>query len=274
MKIAVILSTYNAPVHLERVLAGYSRQTQRDFEVCIADDGSGEPTRRLIEGAQARFGFPVRHVWHEDIGFRKCTILNRAIEACDGDYLVFSDGDCIPREDFLATHAALARKGWFLSGGYLKLPKDVTEALSVDDVLAGKATSYPDLRSLGLPAGPRMAMRLTRSEALARLFDAMTPTSPTWNGHNASCWKSDSLRVKGFDERMVYGSEDREFGERLWNAGLQSTQIRFRAPVAHLWHTRGYVTEEGKQANRKIFLETRRLRSTATAFGLGAQSAR
>jgi len=266
--IAVILSTYNSPALLERVLAGYAGQSRRDFEIVIADDGSGPATRELLERARQQFGLRIVHAWQEDRGFRKCAALNRAIALASSDYLVFSDGDCIPHRDLVAIHATLAAPGRFLSGGYLKLPQDVSERLSVEHVRAGQATEYAFLRSLGLPASLRLRTRLRAHGALARMGDLLTPTRASWNGHNSSCWRTDALRANGFDERMGYGGEDREFGERLMNAGVRPVQIRFRAPCVHLYHTRGYVDPLRLGQNAAIRAETRRQRATVTEHGI------
>ncbi len=249
--LSVILSTYNQPAQLERVLGGYSRQSFRSFEVVVADDGSGPQTTELIERLAGELDFKLRQVWHEDDGFRKCAILNRAIEASRHPYLLFSDGDCIPRDDFLALHMRLRQPGCFLSGGYFKLSREVSEALALDDVLAGRATDLTFLRGLGLGRSWR-SRRLSLAPWQARLLDRLTPTKATWNGHNASGWRSDIERAGGFDERMRYGGEDRELGERMVNAGLRPMQIRHRAICVHLWHERGYVRQEHLQANREI----------------------
>lgn len=271
--IAVVLSTYNSPQLLERVLAGYAVQSRRDFGIVIADDGSGPATQELLERARRQLGLRILHAWQEDRGFRKCAALNRAIAAADADYLIFSDGDCIPHPDFVATHAALAAPGRFLSGGYLKLPQAVSERLTVEHVLAGRATDLASLRSLGLPAGLRFRTRLRARGVLARLGDLLTPTRATWNGHNSSCWRADALRANGFDERMGYGGEDREFGERLMNAGIRAVQIRFRAPCVHLYHTRGYVDPVRLGQNAAIRAETRRRRAIVTEHGIRQSAA-
>src|SRR5688500_13785497 len=124
MKISVIISTYNSPAWLEKVLWGYECQTFKDFEIVIADDGSGEPTRQLIERFQQESSIKILHVWHEDMGFLKSQILNKSSLAATSDYLVYSDGDCIPRRDFLEVHAREARSGYFLSGGYFMFPME------------------------------------------------------------------------------------------------------------------------------------------------------
>ena len=135
--LSVVLSTYNQPAWLRKVLLGYARQDFRDFELVIADDGSADETRTMIEAMGAHYPVPLRHVWHADNGFQKCEILNRASEAARADYLVFSDGDCIPRADFLAVHHALREPGRFLSGGYVKLPMATSQAIDQDAIEAG-----------------------------------------------------------------------------------------------------------------------------------------
>ena len=267
MRPSVVLSTYNQPRALELVLWGYAAQSHRDFEVVVADDGSGDETRALVEGLRETTGLRLRHVWHEDRGFRKTEILNRAILAAEGDYLVFSDGDCIPRSDFVAAHVAHARPGRFLSGGYLKLPAGVSAALTVDDVRAGRHADVAWLRARGWRPG-RHALRLTRSGAAAALLDRVTPTGATWNGHNASTWREAILAANGFDLDMAYGGEDRALGERLEHAGLTGFRVRFRAPVLHLHHERPYVNEEAEERNRRIRERIRRGRETRARLGI------
>ena len=109
MRTSVVLSTYNSPNWLEKVLWGYAAQTVRPDEIVVADDGSTDETRERLELLRRATQLNIQHVWHEDRGFRKCTILNRAIDAAEGDYLIFSDGDCISRADFVAVHKQHAR---------------------------------------------------------------------------------------------------------------------------------------------------------------------
>lgn len=272
MKISVILTTYNQPEWLEKVLWGYAFQAHRDFELVIADDGSGEETREVVERARREHGLDPLHVWHEDRGFRKCEILNRAIAASSGDYLVFSDADCIPRGDFVAVHAERARPRCFLSGGYLKLPLDVSERITLDDVRSGRATDMRWLRAQGWSPG-RRRLRLVRSARLAGLLDRVTPTSATWNGHNASTWRELVYGVNGFDLEMEWGGLDRAFGERLMNLGIRGVQIRHRAPVVHLDHGRPYKDPEKIRRNRAIRDRIRRERETRARRGLAEMEA-
>jgi glycosyltransferase involved in cell wall biosynthesis len=267
VRASVVLSTYRQPRALELVLRGYAAQSVRGFEVVVADDGSGPETAEVVERMRRETGLALVHVWHPDRGFRKTRILNRALLAASGDYLLFSDGDCIPRNDFVATHLRLAAPGRFLSGGYLKLPGSVTAAVTPEDVAAMRVADPAWLRERGWRPG-RRALRLTRSAALATLLDRLTPTRPSWNGHNASGWKADLLRVNGFDLRMGYGGEDRALGECLENAGVRGVQLRHRAPVLHLHHDRPYVDPAVVRENRRLRADLRRRRLSRAAVGL------
>src|ERR1700690_396072 len=227
MLISVILSTYNQPAWLEKSIRGFAAQTHRDFELVIADDGSGVETRKIIDRLRAETSLNIRHLWHEDCGFRKCTILNRAVVEAQADYLVFADGDCIPRRDFLSQHLRQAQPGYFLSGGIVRLPAELSRKISQDDIASGCAHNWGLRRSNGLPWN-RKNFKLTNSPWLGYFLDHFTTTKATWNGGNASTWKEAILRINGFDERMEYGYEDRELGVRLINLGLRSKSVRYR----------------------------------------------
>lgn len=266
--VSVILSTYNQPDWLERVLWAYAFQRHGGpFEVVIADDGSAQATRQRIAALRPQLPFPLIHHWQPDQGFRKCRALNAAIELARGDYLIFSDGDCLPRADFVATHLRLRRRGRFLSGGYIKLPMDTSQALTPAQILKGRHWDYDWLRANRMRAN-RQSARLRAPPLLARLLDLISPARASWNGHNASAWKADLIAVNGFDERMQYGGEDRELGERLVRSGVRGLRVRHRALVVHLNHPRGYVRPEMISANRAIRRAAAKAGARWTDFGL------
>jgi glycosyltransferase involved in cell wall biosynthesis len=267
MKISVIISTYNNPAWLEKVIWGYEQQTYQDFEFVIADDGSGDETRRLIECYRQNSSLTIIHVWHEDKGFQKSAILNKAVAASTSDYLLFSDGDCIPRKDFVATHVKHAQAGYFLSGGYFKLPMETSKAITREDVINENAFDINWLHSNGLKKTYK-ELKLVSRGLQQRLLNFFTPAKPTWNGHGSSGWKKDILEVNGYNEEMQYGGQDRELGERLVNLGLKGKQIRYSAVCVHLDHKRGYNTKESITKNRRIREQTRHLRKVWTRSGI------
>lgn len=265
--VSVILSTYCAPEWLEKVLWGYHAQVHRGFEIVVADDGSTPETAELLRRMAAETGLAIRHVWQRDDGFRKCRILNKAILHAAGDYLLFSDGDCIPRRDFVQVHARRARRGRYLSGSYCKLPMTTSRAITREDILAGRCFDprWLRLRGLGRTAG---ASKVATPAWLAGIRNAITPTRCNFKGSNGSAWRDDVLAVNGMDERMPWGGEDREFGVRLRNLGLRPTHVRYDAIVVHLDHARGYRDEAQVRANRRLRQATQRDRTVRTPAGI------
>lgn len=267
MTASVIFSTYNEPAWLEKVFWGYECQTDKDFEIIVADDGSAPETTAVIRRFQDAGSLNIVHVWQEDDGFQKSKILNKAIEKATHDYLIFSDGDCIPRNDFVEVHKALSRPGHFLSGGYFKLPMYLSQQISREDIVLQHPFNRAWLKANGLPMTFK-SLKLTRNESLQQLLNKITPAKATWNGHNSSGWKKDLVAVNGFNERMQYGGQDRELGERLMNMGIVGVQIRYSTICIHLEHTRSYKTKASIDKNIDIRKETRRSKRTWTEHGI------
>lgn len=267
MKASVIFSTYKAEAWLEKVLWGFFAQTFKDFEIIVADDGSGEETRVLLDRMRQASPVPLHHVWQPDDGFQKCRILNKAIAKSSHPYLIFTDGDCIPRADFVEQHIQRSEHGVYLSGGYFKLPMSISQRITREDVETQRAFDLEWLVAQGLKKTHK-SMKLTADGAWAQFLNWASPAKPTWNGHNASCHREFVLAVNGFDERMQYGGEDCEFGDRLLNLGLKAKRIRYSAICLHLDHARGYVTEAMLAKNRKIREETRLNRATRSPLGV------
>ena len=266
---SVILSTYNEVDWLRKVFWGFEIQSTQDFEIIVADDGSGQETELFLKEYQRSSKLDVHRVWHPDRGFRKTEILNRAIERAATEYLIFTDGDCVPRRDFVATHLRRRRPGSFLSGGYYKLNRQVSEQLTREDIQQQRCFDADWLHQHGQPKSLK-DLKLVQTPWLATTLNRLTPTKPTWNGHNASTWKRHVMAANGFDSRMKYGGEDREFGERLIHAGIRPIQVRYSAICVHLDHDRGYVTPEMIADNQLIREATRRSGVVRTPYGITA----
>ncbi|GIZ08729.1 glycosyltransferase family 2 protein [Flavobacterium sp. UMI-01] len=265
--ISVVISTYNSPEWLKKVIWGYNTQTYRNFEMVIADDGSRQETIDLIEAMKKEVFYPIIHVWHEDNGFQKSQILNKAILACTTDYIMMSDGDCIPRPDFVEQHIKYREEGYFLSGGYHKLPMELSQKITKEDIYADLCFDVAWLKKNGMKASFKNN-KIDAKGLKSSLLNWITPTTPSWNGHNASGWKKDILAVNGFDERMQYGGQDRELGERLVNYGIKPKQIRYSTVCLHLDHPRGYATPESINKNKNIRKETKSENKKWTDFGI------
>jgi glycosyltransferase involved in cell wall biosynthesis len=233
--ISIIVTTYNREDALDAVLRSLARQDDSDFEVIIADDGSGEATTKLVDAWKVRFGRRLDHVWHTDRGFRAAEIRNRAILAARGAYCVFLDGDCIVRPDFIATHRRLAEPGWFVTGNRVLLSAELTT-----EVLREKLN--PASWSFGRWFAERWRGGVNRLSALLHL-----PLGPlrrvrqgVWQGArscNLAIWRTDLDCIDGFDaDYSGWGKEDSDIIIRLLHAGVRRKDGTFATGVLHLWH--------------------------------------
>ena len=233
--ISVIVTTYNREDALEAVLRSLARQTDADFEVVVADDGSGPATANLIEAWKAKVGHRVDHVWHEDRGFRAAEIRNHAVLASRGAYCIFLDGDCIVRPNFVAIHRHLAEPGAFVTGNRILLSRELTA-----NVLRDKLS--PETWNFARWIAERLRGGINRLAALLHL-----PLGPlrglrqgAWQGArscNLAIWRRDLDRVDGFDaDYSGWGKEDSDIIVRLLHAGVRRKDGAFATGVIHLWH--------------------------------------
>jgi glycosyltransferase involved in cell wall biosynthesis len=233
--ISVIVTTYERPDALDAVLRGLDAQTDRDFEIIIADDGSGAKTVRVVTAWQARMKIPVTHVWQENRGFRAAAIRNRAIRQSQGETCIFLDGDCIPRPDFVARHRKLSEPGWFVAGNRILLSPELT-----DEILREKLSA--ERSGIGRWFAHRLKGGINRLAPLLPL-----PLGPLrkvearrWRGArscNLAIRRSDLLRVDGFDSDFSgWGLEDSDLIIRLIRSGARRKDGRFATGVLHLWH--------------------------------------
>ena len=158
-----------------------------------------------------------------------------------------------------------------MSGGYFKLPLSISEIISLDDIKNQNCFDINWLKKNGLNSSIKN-YKLTARGCTEKLLNKLTPTKATWNGHNSSGWKKDILNVNGFDERMQYGGEDRELGERMLNLGIRSKQLRYSAVCVHLDHARGYVKQEMIEKNNIIRKKVKQTKSAYTLHGIKKNS--
>lgn len=226
MKISLIISTYNQPLALEKVFAGLLLQSEWPDEILIADDGSTQTTRDVINAFQNTASVPVHHCWHPDNGFLKTTILNQAVARAQGDYLVFLDGDCVPHRHFLADHRALAERGFWVQGRrcFVREP-------FVTHFIPGKTRVWWwALR--GRVSRPHKSFRLP----FPLIFRNQKQRGII--GCNMAFWHDDVIAVNGFDESYQGRGmgADSDLGSRVYNLGRPRKFVYGRALVFHLDH--------------------------------------
>lgn len=100
-KVSIIIAYYRNIGFLKLVLKGFCNQSENSFEVIIAEDDNTLNLDQDLQGCEYIKRLNIQHVNQENKGFRKCRILNKAINCAKSDYIVFIDGDCIPHQSFV-----------------------------------------------------------------------------------------------------------------------------------------------------------------------------
>lgn len=238
-KPSLIVTTYNRPDALDQVLRSINAQQIMPLEVLIADDGSGDKTRDCVAKWQAEFRCPLHHVWQDDNGFRAAHIRNKAAAKSVGNYLIFVDGDCILRPDFIRRHMQLAQPGYFAAGNRVLLSEVFTE-----EVLA------KNLPVEHWPASQFTVDQLNRRWTLRYLMlgPLRKQGASNWQGVktcNLGVWADAFRKINGFDEAFLgWGYEDSDLVIRLLRAGQKRLNARFATTVLHLWHRENDRSQE------------------------------
>jgi glycosyltransferase involved in cell wall biosynthesis len=233
MKVAIILTTYNRPRALDRVLASLAEMRAQASEIVVADDGSGEATAQVVDGWKAKL--PLMHVWHPDEGFRAAEIRNKAVLASSAEYLVFLDGDCMAPRDFVAQHQRFAEVGYMVAGNRMLLSEALTQTVEEKHL-------NPGVWGLRQWLGCKFRGSVNRLLPLLRLPDGSwrKRRPQRWQGvHtcNLGLWRRDFEAVNGFDQEFQgWGHEDADLAIRLMRFGIRRKEGACAVPVYHLWH--------------------------------------
>jgi glycosyltransferase involved in cell wall biosynthesis len=235
--VAILISTYNWPQALELVLKSLVKQTKLPDEVVIADDGSGDDTAIIIAKYNALNLFTIKHVWHEDLGFRKSLIVNKAVKAITADYIIEIDGDIITDSNFIKDHLNAARPGHFVQGSRAMITeKKAQEILSTKEITFSVFSSglYSRFNAIRLPI-------------LTDIF-LLDPSNPFHiKGCNLAFWRKDFIAVNGYNNDFKgWGGEDYEFGARLLHSGIKRVRLKMAALAFHIFHP------DNSRANTKL----------------------
>ncbi len=244
-RLSLIIAVYNKPEILRLVLAALARQSFTDFEAIIADDGSGPAVRDVIGEAQHGAAFPLVHLWHEDSGWRKNIMLNKAVRAARAEWLVFIDGDCLPSRHFLLDHWTERAERKVLLGRRVETSERWSRALTLEKVHSGAFERYGleewldglRGRSLRVEDGIRIPSALLRRLLLRNVRGML--------GSNFSVAKKELVAINGFDE--LYDGpgcgEDSDVQYRLSLNGVTGKSLRNLAVQYHVWHPRTAVSD-------------------------------
>lgn len=236
MRASVIIATYNQARELGMALSALAGQTRAPEEVLVADDGSTEETRLVVQSWKDRLPFPVEHVWQEDRGYRKSAIINEAVRRSTGDQLIFIDGDSFPHRRWVEDHMAAADGRRILCGRRVKLGPRISGTLTPGLIGEGSfgLSHVPLLTSALTGDTKRILLGVRLPQLVARVFH---PRPRKLMGVNFSMPREAFFEVNGYDEKWTfYGREDRDLELRLLRAGRPFYPLLNRAVVYHVYH--------------------------------------
>lgn len=245
MTSTLIISTYNWPQALELVLKSIQNQSKMPSEIIVAEDGEDEETKSLLTTYSEKFEIPLIHVRHEDKGFRKAVIINKAIAKASGDYIIQADGDCILHRHFVNDHLSFASNNMYLYGSRVNIQKNYLETLFENKQIKFSPFSQ----------GIKKRTRALYLPLLSSLYKEHSEFSSKYRGCNTSYFREDAIKVNGYNESIQgWGREDSEFAIRLLNSGVNGRRLRYRGIVFHIFHPE--KSRDQLDRNDKIEKET------------------
>ncbi|MEK6553404.1 MAG: glycosyltransferase [Bacteroidota bacterium] len=264
--VSVIISIYNRIDYLKLVLAGFENQSFNNFEIILADDGSNENAVNAIKILMSKISFPVYHIWHEDNGFRKNRILNRAIQATNTDYLIIIDGDCIPHSEFVKEHFQNRKEKTCLTGRRINMSQKITDTLNEERIKSGYLEGKYFKLMLDSIFGYSTDIEkgfYFKNNFLRKIFNRKYRGLL---GSNFSIHKNDILAINGFDERYEAPSvgEDSDIQFRLELNDVKIKSLNHIAIQYHLFH----IPQPRPQKNFDLFERIKTNGHTFTRYGI------
>ncbi len=243
--VSLLITTYNWPEALLACLESVRRQRHLPDEVLIADDGSKNDTRDLVDRIKKDFPVPVIHIWHEDLGYRRAQIINKAVKQSNSEYIVMTDGDIVLHPCFIKDHKKTAQCSYFVQGsrGLLspKLSKDALQGIR--------------FRFNFLSPGLKNKLNVIRCPAFSKLIKVDPYNSSRLIGCNLACWKADFIKVNGFNNDLEgWGHEDIEFAARMINNGILRKKLKFAAICYHIYHS--FLPRDKEDVNMEKYRQT------------------
>lgn len=257
IKASLIITTYNRKDALEMVLLSVLNQTVMPYEVIVADDGSDTDTKDLVHSYAHSFPVPLKHIWHEDDGFRAASIRNKGMAEAQGIYIIFVDGDIVLHRRFIEDHLNAARKGYFIQGSRVLLNEALTSHVIQQKQVAISFFSR----------GIKNRINTLHSLILSKLFSYKSNNIYKVRSVNISFWLDDAERINGFNEDFTgWGREDSEFAARMHHVGLKRIHLKFAGFGYHLHHESN--SKDMLPRNQEILDETLKHRKMLCQNGL------
>ena len=208
MKYSVIIPVYNRPDEADELLESLTRQTVKDFEVIVVEDGSTRPCKDVVDKYADQLD--VKYMTKKNGGPGPAR--NYGVEHSKGEYVLILDSDCVLPEGYLAA----------VDKELLDSPCDAfggPDAAHDSFTPVQKAISY-SMTSFFTTGGIRGGKK-------KGAMDKFYPRS-----FNMGVKRDVYLKLRGFS-KMRFG-EDIDFSYRIVEAGYTTRLF----PEAWVWHKR------------------------------------
>lgn len=247
MSTSLIIAIYKLQQELPLLLSALAQQSQLPGEIIFAEDDISEETIRILEIGKRQYpDLRMRLVQHEDRGFRKAEIVNKAVSVAAHEKLIFLDGDCLPHRHYVKTYADNVVEGKLLNSRPVRLFTQHRPLFIRSD---GRYHQPGTLSVLWHADPPRRYCIYLPFYPISQRYSAMYGSS--W-----ACMKADLLKVNGYDERFCvggYGYEDTDLSHRFNRIGVQCYVPKFRAIYYHFFDPAGGEAKEaGKKINKRL----------------------
>ena len=249
MSLGVVIPVYNREHGLDLTLESLKRQTLQNFSIVVADDGSTDGSKDVVERAQAAFYGHRRLRWvsggpNKGVRTGRARNIGAASLPTECACMLMLDCDVILPTDALALFAeAHARHPRAVVFGMTEwLPPLHIERLiaaiqegRIADIRAEVPRNQPQ-RIDGTFVGPELREWLWPGLFTCN-WDKLVPLQPEWAYSNNVLYPLEVFwQAGGFDERMQgYGYQDIEFGTRVSRLG-QDCILTSRIWCLHRWH--------------------------------------
>ncbi len=240
MTCSLIITTYNWKEALELSILSALNQSETPDEIIIADDGSREDTRELVQKYIESSSIPIIHSWQEDDGFRLSRSRNVAISKSKSEYIIVVDGDMILDKNFVKDHKACAKKGIYLQGSRVLMSEEISAP-----IIKSRKFKEPSIFSDKVKNKHNMIYAPAFTKLLCK---KTTQKLKSVRGCNFSLFKRDIVKVNGFNEDFTtWGKEDSEFVARLYNVGMRRKNLKFAGIQYHIYHKEGSADDANIQ---------------------------